>query len=101
MTSEIARIPGWRRPTIAVALLSASMSFACFGVTRMPMRHVNAYTLMLFDRLGLDPVELAMRKAELNVRRYPLETAFGKRLRYGGPIVAKYRGHERVQQGLL
>jgi hypothetical protein len=75
---------------MSVVLLAAGVSFACFGVTRMPMQHVNAYTLMLFDRLGLDPVEQAMRKAELDVQRYPFETAAGKRLRYGGPVAVKY-----------
>jgi len=90
LTAETAQKSSSERPPLAVALLTAVAVFVCFGATRMPMQHVNAYTLMLFDRLGLDPVERAMRTAELNVQRYQLETSVGKRLRYGGPVVAKY-----------
>lgn len=49
---------------------------------------VLLYTLMLFDRLGLDPMEEAMRKIELNGQRYPVEATLDrpasvfKRLKY-------------------
>jgi len=49
---------------------------------------VMLYTLMLFDRLGLDPVTEALRKIDQNGQRYPVETtfdrpaAFLKRMKY-------------------
>ncbi|RXG86541.1 nucleotide pyrophosphohydrolase [Bradyrhizobium zhanjiangense] len=39
---------------------------------------VLLYTLMLFDRLGLDPTAEAMRKIRLNAQRYPVEKTFDK-----------------------
>jgi NTP pyrophosphatase (non-canonical NTP hydrolase) len=38
---------------------------------------VLLYTLLLFDRLGLDPMVEAKRKIERNARRYPVRRAFG------------------------
>jgi len=37
---------------------------------------VLLYTLMLFDRLGLDPVEEALKKIAVNKRRFPVEKTF-------------------------
>jgi dCTP diphosphatase len=39
---------------------------------------VLLYTLMLFDRLGLDPVAEALKKIDLNSRRFPVEKTFDK-----------------------
>jgi hypothetical protein len=39
---------------------------------------VLLYTLMLFDRLGLDPVTEAMKKIDLNRRRFPIEKTLDK-----------------------
>ena len=39
---------------------------------------VLLYTLMLFDRLGLDPVAEAMKKIDLNGRRFPIEKTLNK-----------------------
>jgi NTP pyrophosphatase (non-canonical NTP hydrolase) len=39
---------------------------------------VLLYTLMLFDRLGLDPEVEAFRKIERNANRFPVEQAFGQ-----------------------
>lgn len=39
---------------------------------------VLLYTLMLFDRLGLDPIEEALRKISKNEDRFPVSKTFGK-----------------------
>ncbi|WP_017958716.1 nucleotide pyrophosphohydrolase [Rhizobium leguminosarum] len=39
---------------------------------------VLLYTLMLFDRMGLNPVEEALRKIEQNQNRYPVTDSYGK-----------------------
>lgn len=39
---------------------------------------VLLYLLMLFDRLGLDPSEEAMKKININSRRFPVEKVLGK-----------------------
>ena len=39
---------------------------------------VLLYTVMLFDRLGLDPVTEAMKKIDFNGRRFPVEKTFDK-----------------------
>ncbi|MCO7729107.1 nucleotide pyrophosphohydrolase [Brucella intermedia] len=39
---------------------------------------VLLYILMLFDRLGLDPVEEALRKIAKNESRFPIGETFGK-----------------------
>lgn len=39
---------------------------------------VLLYTLMLFDRLGLDPIQEALRKIERNEARFPVSESFGK-----------------------
>lgn len=39
---------------------------------------VLLYTLMLFDRLGLDPVAEALRKIDDNAERYPVHRVYGR-----------------------
>jgi dCTP diphosphatase len=39
---------------------------------------VLLYTLMLFDRLGLDPAAEAMKKIGLNAKRFPVDKTFDK-----------------------
>lgn len=38
---------------------------------------VLIYTLLLFDRLGLDPKEEVLRKMAQNARRFPISSSFG------------------------
>jgi NTP pyrophosphatase (non-canonical NTP hydrolase) len=39
---------------------------------------VLLYTLMLFDRLGLDAEAEALKKIELNEKRFPIEISYGR-----------------------
>lgn len=39
---------------------------------------VLLYTLMIFDRLGLDPTAEAFRKIDQNSKKYPVATAYGR-----------------------
>jgi dCTP diphosphatase len=39
---------------------------------------VLLYTLMLFDRIGLDPAAEAMKKMSLNAHRFPVDKTFDK-----------------------
>jgi membrane fusion protein, heavy metal efflux system len=50
---QIFQIFGWRRLTLSVALLTAAVGFAYFGVTRMRAQHVSASDLSSQQRTGL------------------------------------------------
>ncbi len=43
---------------------------------------VLIYLTRLADRLGIDPVEAARRKMRINERKYPVERAKGKAIKY-------------------
>lgn len=38
---------------------------------------VLIYTLLLFDRLGLDPGQEVLKKIAINAKRFPVDTSFG------------------------
>jgi len=43
---------------------------------------VLLFLLRLADRLGIDPLEAAARKLELNARKYPVEKSRGRATKY-------------------
>lgn len=43
---------------------------------------VLSYTLMMCDRLGLDPEQIVLEKMELNRKKYPVDKAKGNSKKY-------------------
>jgi len=61
---------------------SENLAQATRDEVALEIADVLLFLLRLADRLGIDPLEAAARKLELNARKYPVEKSRGRATKY-------------------
>lgn len=61
---------------------SAALPEAARDEVALEIADVLLFLVRLADRLGIDPLEAAARKLELNARKYPVDKARGRATKY-------------------
>jgi len=61
---------------------SERLSAETLAEVELEIADVLLFLVRLADRLGVDPVQAARRKLELNAKRYPVDKARGKATKY-------------------
>ena len=61
---------------------SERLSAETLAEVELEIADVLLFLVRLADRLGVDPVQAAGRKLELNAKRYPVDKARGKATKY-------------------
>ena len=61
---------------------SERLSAETLAEVKLEIADVLLFLVRLADRLGVDPVEAAERKLELNAKKYPVSKAHGKATKY-------------------
>jgi len=61
---------------------SERLSGETLAEVELEIADVLLFLIRLADRLGVDPVQAAQRKLELNAKKYPVDKARGKATKY-------------------
>lgn len=77
--AEILEIFQWLTPEESAALAPERLE-----ALRQEIGDVQIYLTLLADRFGIDPIEAARLKIEINERKYPADKVRGKADKYSG-----------------